>query len=775
MKTTVAFEERKQKAPQPHLSPGIKNIGMQAVYFVISVLFSHTAAAGTLYPFGVAFCAAVQPKYIITVFAGGSVGILLTGNPSPYRYLGALVGAALLSWAVFSFTSRRMRRYLPALNAFACTLFSGVIMCAASGLVLDELFLTFAESIISGASAYFFQKAIPIGLRRKSFQGMTLSEITPVFISFSVLLMSLSFLNIGEFSPARVLSVFFILTAARYGGITGGAMAGCILGLGMAFSGEFILLAGLYGVSGFMAGVFSAMGQAGSSAGFLFSAIVMLALSGDIISFLPVFLEIVAAALVFLLLPQRLCDKIDRAFNANIDITPSGSLRDSLVVKLRFAGNTMSGVSQSIHSMNDKLRELATPAYHKISQELAQELCAGCNLKTVCWKKEGAVTLEGFRSLWKSASQDGRLTLDNLPSALEERCIHTDRLIRCYNNRYQEYLGKEHFENAVTHLREIVADQLDGMSDMLFDLSAEFEQAEIYDLELAERIKQIFYNYGVEPRDVSCVTDKFQRMRIEAHCPQPVPDLNNRRLHKEIASACGRNFENVSVALAGHEALLTYCERARLTLFVGTAQHASGDAKMCGDSVEVMNDGKGHQVLVLSDGMGTGTDAAIEGALASGMLARMLKAGFGFDCALRTVNSALLVKAGEESLATLDVVSVDLFNGRTEFYKAGASSSFVVREGKPWKVELPSLPAGILREVEFAKTSALLTPGDKIVLFSDGIADSDTKWLEAMLEQESGCTPQALADRILARARRLCMGGREDDMTVMVAEVQLNQ
>ena len=59
---------------------------------------------------------------------------------------------------------------------------------------------------------------------------------------------------------------------------------------------------------------------------------------------------------------------------------------------------------------------------------------------------------------------------------------------------------------------------------------------------------------------------------------------------------------------------------------------------------------------------------------------KLLKAGFGFDAALKLINSALLVKAGDESLATLDIGCIDLYTGNAEFLKAGAACSFVTQK-----------------------------------------------------------------------------------------------
>ncbi len=57
--------------------------------------------------------------------------------------------------------------------------------------------------------------------------------------------------------------------------------------------------------------------------------------------------------------------------------------------------------------------------------------------------------------------------------------------------------------------------------------------------------------------------------------------------------------------------------------------------------------------MLISDGMGCGGRAAVDGAMASNLMSKLLKAGFGIDCSLKIVNSAMLFKSTDESLATL--------------------------------------------------------------------------------------------------------------------------
>ena len=46
--------------------------------------------------------------------------------------------------------------------------------------------------------------------------------------------------------------------------------------------------------------------------------------------------------------------------------------------------------------------------------------------------------------------------------------------------------------------------------------------------------------------------------------------------------------------------------------------------------------------ILLCDGMGTGGRAAVDGAMASGLMARLLKTGFGYNCSLKILNSSIM-------------------------------------------------------------------------------------------------------------------------------------
>ena len=175
---------------------------------------------------------------------------------------------------------------------------------------------------------------------------------------------------------------------------------------------------------------------------------------------------------------------------------------------------------------------------------------------------------------------------------------------------------------------------------------------------------------------------------------------------------------------------------------------------------------------MLSDGMGSGGRAAVDGAMASGLTSRLIQAGFGPESVLRRVNSALMVKSGDESLSTLDIVELDLFDGRMESRKAGAAPSLLCSMGRVSRIERSSLPVGILRDITAELSQDTLVDGDILLMFSDGAMAGGLEWIEEKLrafDAKAGDV-KALAEEIASEARRR-QEGKEDDVTVIAVQL----
>jgi stage II sporulation protein E len=160
--------------------------------------------------------------------------------------------------------------------------------------------------------------------------------------------------------------------------------------------------------------------------------------------------------------------------------------------------------------------------------------------------------------------------------------------------------------------------------------------------------------------------------------------------------------------------------------------------------------------------------------MAAGLAVRLIKAGFGYETLLKLINTALMVKSEDESLATLDLAEINLFTGDVRLLKAGAGASLLYSKNRIYRIDDSSLPLGILREIKFAQTMDRMVDGDLLITMSDGVSNEGLSWVEDILQEFHATESQdlcALAEQIAKEAQKR-QGEEADDITVLVAQLQ---
>lgn len=688
--------------------PLFKQVGVSALFFALGFGMSVGGVLGGARPFGISLVAVSKKKYFVFSALGSCVGYLINGiDAQSARYLVAIVmaglGALLASLLDFGHTPA-FAMTLSGLSVFA----TGVVLNFKMQGVAEDYLLTIAESILASGGAFFFHKSLSANYKRLRFKALPISDVTCILVSASVLLMNLSSIHIGIVSPARALAVLVVLASARFGGDRWGMIFALALGFAISINSGGAFVVGGFAFGVLVAILFSSLGAFSMGAGFISSlAVFCIADSSSLAT--SVFVEGVIGTLAFVLMPSKICSALETFWDTGKNAPPDASLRQSLVMKLRFASSAMTAISDSVDQVRERINDILRAENEK-SKELLSE---------------------------------------------------------------DEYIRNEIILEKTNQIRMVASDQFGSIAGMLEDLAFEFDDAEMFDGSASSKIRTLLGENEIYPSSISVVEDKFGRIRVEILIDGASVGIDNEKIGKEIGKICSRYFDYGRVTNFKNEVMLTYNERPSYKLEIGFAQH-SADGKLCGDTVKVLNDNKGHTILIISDGMGKGSRAALDGAMGAGLLSKLINAGFGFDSALKIVNSALLVKSNDESLATLDVASIDLFTGKCEIFKAGAPASYIVKGEKITKCELSSMPAGILRGIEFAKRTAVISPDDEIVLLSDGITDLGDEWLESVLFSLGDMEVQASADYILASALEERKGEKLDDMSVIFARMERN-
>lgn len=752
--------------------------------FLGGLISSRGLMFGKYAPFGVALAAAVPRGGLWAGAMGAFFGYLL---PSPVyvpaRYAAALVAVTAIRWALSELKSINTHPLFAPAAAFLPLLLTGMTMVFLNGSVSYTAALYVAESFLGAGSAYFLRRTANLltgltgdGQARPAMRAAVFDagDVAAVSVSTGILVLAFSDVTIMGVSLGRIIMVLLVLCCARAGGISGGAVAGVAAGgvQGLSTAG-LSYLSGAYGLGGLMAGVFAPMGSVASAAAFIIShGVASLQVGAGSSQLLTGSIEVAVATAAYMLIPKS--RRLGEFFGMRADTLSGGALRGNIVMRLRYAAQALLNVSSSVDEISKKLSLVCAPNLQGVYNKSTETICAGCGMSGVCWRKYKDETLDNFAQLYRPLKEKERVETSDFTKDFSGRCCRAGEMRDEINKNYARYLMKEAAELRAAQVREAVEGHFRTTAGILEEMAGEFAMYQRFDEEAAQRVATILRESGVTPLEVCCRVDKYGRMTVEAEISRERQKrLNRAAFTREVSAACGRVFAPPCVSSSEDKYRIQMCQRPRLQIGRGFSQYCAGGGAFCGDSTNVFYDGCGRLIAVLSDGMGTGGRAAVDGAMTSAMAESLLKAGIGFDSMLQTVNSALIAKSGDESLATMDLMCIDLFSGKAEFLKAGAACTVLRRGRRGELIEASSVPVGIMPGVEFAETERELDAGDVIVMVSDGVVAGGSEWLMDMVmawdEEEN---PNILAQQITDEARKRRSDGHEDDVTALVLAVQ---
>lgn len=738
----------------------------QACFFAAGFFSGRGAILSRFLPFGISAAAGCPIPYLLSTGTGVLLSCLFPAvGVGAFRYLSAVFAVL----AIRTLTQKiRITRQSPLFSGGIAFLSSFVTGAALFREVSGGALFTLTESLLAFCGAYFFHIGSESLINGDT--GLSGERMAGVTVVLNLALLGLFSFTPGGISLGHIAAVPLILIAGRFGSPGTGTAFGVTAAFCSALSGDatgaFVMLS----LGSLLAGTFSQLGKLAQAAAFLASAGIGALLDGITRADLLLLVEAALGCAFYLLLPRATAVRLGKVFCGAIQVEKPGGLKKSLTMRLRFASRALQDVSETVDRVACELSRRNAPEFKQVLYQIEQESCQGCTLQIYCWETKYDETLAAVLDMTKAVKSGECSPEKRCSGEFKGRCLRASRMGNAAYKYYSAYAARQAAQVRIDEVRNVVSDQFTGISRMLSCLAEEFDAEERYDSSCAVRISSALKNINVSVSQCGVKLDREDRMHIEMQIRDSKDTVLNRAsIMHALAASCDRDFDPPCITVVGKDTYLSISEHAYYTAEIGVSQICCGNNPVCGDAYDTFFDGNGRLVLILSDGMGTGGRAAVDGAMASGLMSRLLKAGFDYDSALKILNSSMLFKSTDESTATLDVISVDLYTGKTTLLKAGAAPTLIRRNGKAGKAQSTSLPAGILREIGFDRAVISLKKGDLILMMSDGAVSEGTDWISEEIEVWGNDGAQELAERIAASAKRRRTDHHEDDITVLAA------
>lgn len=744
-----------------------------ATPIALAALLSAAKFPFSTYPLGIALLAAAREDtlyfYIGNLLfslvagewptaVGGSVLLLfrflfsrMTANDAPLAAKGDLWARLRTDVRPFC-ESETLRLATSSLAAFT----AGMLRVVAGGFTFGDLVGTCLAVVVCPAVTYLYCGCLLAAERR----GVRYET------GCIALLCSLVF-TLGGLPHGVSLSVaaaaFFAMALAK----CKSPFAACLFGLLLILPVDPIL-APAFGVSAALAAALMPRSRiyAVTAGAIAFAALAFFA--GGIVHFAAAFPAFLAGTMVASVIPAAHAERYLPFFGGKKSVAENeilGYKEKKSRESITDISEAFAALSRTFFELSDKETRIGLFDTRRICDRALDRHCRHCTLRTLCWERDYAVTLEAVNRVSARLYKYGKVQKSDLPPAFLARCASAEKML--------EDIGVENRRALRAVLRE------DKTRAFAVDYA-------VFARVLSEALEKNEAEYAPDPAAREAVTAALRRIGFSAdsigvygkrckkvHAFRLSPDAMRctaDRIREALSAALNSPMEDPLFEFADG-AIHMICHAApRITVTTSVASLAAKQEEENGDRVIEFAGKNGYRYAMVSDGMGSGATAAKKSNAATVFLEKMLRAGNSVSAGIEMI-SALARADGEEGFTTLDLFEIDCLAARGSFIKSGAAPSFVRRGNKLFKIRSRTFPLGILEDVDAERTTFDLEDGDSVVLLSDGVTEEleEPLWLCEFLTAEDLSAPDA-AEKILMEAKKhtLC----RDDMTAAVVTVR---
>ncbi len=740
-----------------------------ALFAFAGLCFSQLESLGTMSPFTTAFLASVNFPYCFPAFLSSTLGYFIS---QPWQ---SAVKYTLSSALICLFRLIINKRFFHldkskwnCIGAFLSVLIPGIVFLAFSGINISSVFILLCESLLSLCGAVFFIRSFRTPVMRTGITSLGIKDKASIIISLGIFLMCMSGFSIEGLSPARIFSGLLIMFLSLYKGSSAGSVGGVLVGSALCVDSTFRFLFPCYAVAGLVSGVFAPLGQIITAISYGVSFSLVCLISENSSDVLICLVETAIASAAFMLIPSKWITACQDLLLKS-GIVSDNQLSSQVSSQLYAAANNVYDVSKVVGSVSEKLDGIINPEVNRLFAVLQQRVCTSCGNKSKCWNKMFDSTASDVLCL---AGIEKRSS-GKLP--LEKRCPRREVLISEIEAGLPEYTNNIAFKMKVREMRKVLTDQFNLMGDFLSETAQKVEGSRKIDPTRSSAMRTALQDAGIYTDALCFFTDNDGRVTIEISIIDRPFETDSKKLKNIIEFLSKRRFSEPSIAVSDIKTTITFTEKATFTVQFGSSQKALKKGSLCGDSVSFISCPDGNKAALISDGMGTGARAAIDSSMTAGVAEKLISGGFSVSGAIRTVNSAMIMKSTDESIASVDCVCINTYTGNATFYKSGAAISFIRSDSEIYIVEAQSLPVGIIRNITPAEEKVTLQSGDIVLLVSDGVTANDCGWINDELLSWSTNSMNDLASHIASLALLRSDKLTRDDITAVAIKISKAQ
>lgn len=721
---------------------------------------------GSFSPFAAALPAALNSAFSIACALGAILGIFVfQSGISAFRYFATVLTSTAILHICIYYLGLKKENFLRPLCPGICSLIVNLAFLFSQKLSADLIFSALTETALTVLAVPVFSVGVEqIFSRKLSEDSLYEKHLAFAIITVTILTGQLRGIGIlGEFFTVFIFwggTLFFTFKKSFFASALTAVCAAFVL----ALSGEADFMCAALALCGCICPLINAKSRYVTA---IISVILCVAgcAFGEYTDFFPALPATVLAAAVMSFIPSKIFQN---------RLNPSAqTVADTIAVPIQAKeiSAAVENLGDCVNAVRKTLRPLVTPELSKVLFNTGKRVCDSCDLKESCINSIRKESNAHYKKI-ALALEENRLDFSAFPDNFKSTCYLSEQMLNSMKQAYFVYCTNLNSNNKISRFQEITGNQLKNFGSIIAPLCATAVNAGAVTSKNSRACAACAEKFGIEIKSARLCTNKAGHEYFNLSFEKPKDNFNVTKLTENMRRETGFELDFPTLIQKDDIYTLIFKQKAKVSFKIAAAVKPASPQGVSGDYYRSFKDSFSRQVILLSDGMGTGTRAAVDSAFTCETFCNLLKSGLDVKTTAAAVNCAMLMKSTDESLSTVDLVIADPILSNLQIYKCGAAPSFILKSGKVSVLEAESAPIGILDNVDMAKSEIDLSKGDIYLTVSDGITGDSWGWISAELKSYKADSPTDLAKHILQCACDRKLGKRADDMTVIALMVE---
>lgn len=749
------------------------------VFVLFALLLSTKTFIGDFRPFNYVLLAVASAFEVplLLVLVASVIGLAVGGCTSSLILLIVFFLLYNLVTAIVNIEGIN-RKYTIFIKFFASIAILQIVASFITGALFTELFKVLSSIVASGIIYLVAVTGMNVILNLKNGFIYTKEESIMMMLTIAMLISAASPISILGFKLVEIIAFILILIYGWGNGAILGATTGLMIGLTYTclcdVSMSFVVAIAF---SGFISGLLRRFGKIAVIIAFIAGNIYISYYSTGMSQINIITCEVLVASVVLFFMPKFVERKLDNLFDLGRGLE---AVRNNLLNPTKEAKEKIGAVSEVFSNLADitvqrskETEQETTEVIKKYILSYVNNTCFACSNINDCIDKENLdMTAEYLADKLESGE---KIEAEMLKFDCKHSKIIVDNLYEIYNNmKITRILKQRELENT-----EKVSKQYKEVSKLLNTIVDNIKEGALVNDDSQKKLRDELKFYGFNVYE-----DEFVRETDLIEYTFVTDILTNIDKQKRQIAELATNIleQNMTIKLILN---ISKTEKSKIKLIstpkynIKTeiiSENKVGET-VSGDTYLQMELQDLRKLTVISDGVGSGKDAAQSSTAVINILERLLSGGFNEEKAIEIVNSIIKLKGDDELYATLDASIINEKDGECFFIKLGAAPTYLIENGKVVTITSTTIPVGLVDNTDYIPICKKLNEGDFVIQISDGVIqdniDPNNNYLKNYLLTCDITKPAKIIAQEIREVLYLNNGGvLDDDATIIVNKIE---